>query len=139
MVRLGSSGAEGICFSFLLLPSSFCFLYVAFLSFLAGCLWGQPYVAPAESPPPPPVNPVWFPMRDLVALRALHTSRGGDGRGEKGGGWKAFDLLKRTLRANPSTSLKVSAGSCLQLCQTKCAAKCQPSLCAVTPRAAKRY
>lgn len=85
-------------------------------------------------PPSPPINLIWFPTYDLVMLCALNASRGVAG-GEK----KPFHLLKRTLRANPSTLLKVSAGSCLQLCQTKCAAKCQLSLCAVTPRAAKRY
>lgn len=50
-----------------------------------------------------------------------------------------FDLLKRTLRANTYTLMKVSAGFCLQLCQTKYARKCQLSFCAVTPSAAKRY
>lgn len=85
-------------------------------------------------PPSPPINLTWFPTYDLVTLCALNTSRGAAG-GEK----KPFHLLKRTLRANPFTLLKISAGSCLQLCQTKCAAKCQLSLCAVTPRAAKRY
>lgn len=50
-----------------------------------------------------------------------------------------FDLLKCTLRANTYTLMKVSAGFCLQLCQTKYARKCQLSFCAVTPCAAKRY
>lgn len=61
------------------------------------------------------------------------TQKQGSGeRRVRGRGILAFDLIKCTLRANPSPALKVSAGSCLQLCQTKCARKCQLSLCAVT-------
>lgn len=108
-----------------LLPSPL-YLGVSGASLLLHC-------APPPPPPGPPIHLVRSQLCDVVVLPAPNQSSG------VAGGGKPSDPPKRTFRANRSPFRKVSAGSCLQLCQTKCAAKCQLSLCAVTPRAAKRY
>lgn len=104
-----------------------CYIFFSFFFFCVSylrCCWDWP-CAPAY----------WALSRLSGAVPNLRFNSGVCNRKRK----TIFDLLKHTLRANTYTLMKVSAGFCLQLCQTKYARKCQLSFCAVTPSAAKRY